>query len=76
LSHWEAIRYAKKLGCDYYNFGAVSSEEDSYKGWDGLTVFKKKFGGQEMVHSDFFDVVSNPFWYRIYNLRKLIKKFI
>ncbi len=73
-AHWKAIGYAKQLNCSYYNFGAVSSEEETYKGWDGLTVFKKKFGGKEVKHSDFFDLIVSPLWYYFYNLRKRFKK--
>ena len=76
LAQWKAICYAKQLNCDYYNFGGIASGNKIYKGWDGLTLFKKKFGGKEIVHSDFFDVVVSPFWYRLYNFRKLIKKLI
>lgn len=74
LAQWKAICYAKQLNCTYYNFGGVATENKTYKGWDGLTVFKKKFGGTEMAHSDFFDIVINPFWYQLYNFRKYIKK--
>ena len=74
LAQWEAIRYAKKLGCDYYNFGGISAEGKVYKGWEGLTFFKKKFGGEEVKHSDFFDVVVDPFIYNLYKLRKLVRK--
>jgi len=73
LAHWEAICYAKQINCNYYNFGGISTREKSYKGWDGLTIFKKKFGGKEVEHSDFFDVVVSPFWYNLYNLRKRLK---
>lgn len=72
LSHWRAIGRAKKLGAIYYNFGGISFK-NIYKNMDGLTVFKKKFGGVEKRHSDFFDVVAQPFWYQLYNFRKLIK---
>lgn len=74
LAHWKAICYAKQLNCDYYNFGGISAENKIYNGWDGLTIFKKKFGGKEITHSDFFDMVANPFWYRLYNFRKRVKK--
>jgi len=74
LAQWKAICYAKQLNCNNYNFGAISIENKIYKGWDGLTIFKKKFGGKEIKHSDFFDVVVNSFWYRLYNFRKRIKK--
>lgn len=74
LAQWKAICYAKKLNCVYYNFGGIATENKIYKGWDGLTIFKKKFGGQEITHSDFFDVVVDSFWYHFYNFRKYIKK--
>lgn len=70
---WQAITHAKHLGCTHYNFGAISTEKDVHKGWSGLTTFKKRFGGAEALHSDFFDVVVNPFWYHMYNLRKRFK---
>jgi len=74
LAQWQAICYAKKLNCDFYNFGGINNENKVYNSWNGLTIFKKKFGGKEVLHSDFFDVVINPLWYQLYNFRKLIKK--
>ena len=72
LVQWKAICWAKKLGHNFYNFGGISSGK-IYKGWNGLTTFKKNFGGKEIVHSDFFDVIVQPFWYHWYNFRKFIK---
>jgi len=74
LAQWKAICYARQLNCANYNFGGISIENQTYKGWEGLTLFKRKFGGREVKHSDFFDVVANPFWYLLYNIRKSIKK--
>ncbi len=74
LTIWRAISHAKELGCQFYNFGGISTENKIYKGWDGLTAFKKKFGGEEIKHSDFFDLVTSPFWYWVYNFRKRLKK--
>lgn len=74
LAQWKAICYAKGLNCTSYNFGGVDSDGRIYKNLSGLTIFKKKFGGREVRHSDFFDVVVSPFWYRLYNIRKQIKK--
>ncbi len=73
-AHWRGICHAKMLGCKYYNFGGISTEGDVYKGWDGLTTFKMKFGGNEVAHSEFFDVVEKPLLYTLYNLRKRFKK--
>ncbi|MFH1170580.1 MAG: peptidoglycan bridge formation glycyltransferase FemA/FemB family protein [Candidatus Vogelbacteria bacterium] len=74
LVQWTAICQAKKLGHHFYNFGGISAGK-IYRGWDGLTVFKKNFGGAEIIHSDFFDIVVQPFWYRLYNFRKLTKSW-
>lgn len=73
LGLWKAIIQAKSLGCKEFNFGGISAGE-AYAGWEGLTRFKKRFGGREEVHSDFFDVVASYFWYYLYCFRKLIKK--
>jgi lipid II:glycine glycyltransferase (peptidoglycan interpeptide bridge formation enzyme) len=58
------------LGCQYFNFGGITTIDQPNKGWEGLTNFKKKFGGEEVRHSDFFDLVVNPLIYWLYNLRK------
>ena len=77
-AQWASIKHAKSLGCELYNFGGVSLEGEghSYKGWEGLTSFKQKFGGYAVYHLDFFDFVALPFWYHLYNLRKYVKKFL
>ena len=41
LALWKAICHAKKLNCDYYNFGGIATDNKLYKGWEGLTSFKK-----------------------------------
>lgn len=71
---WTAIRHAKNIGCSFYNFGGITTEDEHVKDWSGLTRFKKRFGGEEVRHSDFFDVVAQPVWYLLYTLRKLCKK--
>ena len=73
-AQWKAIVQAKSIGCVSYNFGGVAPVGNMYKGWEGLTIFKQKFGGYEVKHADFYDVVIQPFWYHMYNLRKLVKK--
>jgi len=74
LAQWRAICHAKKIGCMNYNFGGISVGDGTYKGWEGLTAFKKKFGGFQVDRSPLYDTVSIQFWYHMYNFRKLIKK--
>lgn len=74
LAQWQGILRAKQLGCHSYNFGGISGSDDKHDGWEGLTFFKKNFGGREIKHSNFSDIVVNQFWYRLYCLRKLFQK--
>lgn len=73
---WQAIKHSKKIGCKYFNFGGISTVNQPNKGWEGLTNFKRKFGGEEIVRSDFYDIVANHFIYFLYNFRKFIKHLI
>lgn len=72
-AQWGAIRHATQHGCITYNFGGITTDHMPVRGWEGLTRFKKNFGGREVIHSDFFDVVINPLWYWLYVIRKRIK---
>ncbi len=68
------IKYLKEKGYRWYNFGGVSEKEDNHEGWSGLTSFKKRFGGHLVRHEKFYDVVSQPFWYFVYNFYKRFKR--
>ena len=71
LGLWKAILHAKSQGSVYFNFGAISDENSN--AWESLTRFKKKFGGEEIQHSDFFDLVTNHLFYFLFNLRKKLR---
>jgi lipid II:glycine glycyltransferase (peptidoglycan interpeptide bridge formation enzyme) len=55
LIQWQAIKAAKTLGCETYNFwGGVSPEkEDKNYPWYGIDLFKRGFGGerQDYMHA-------------------------
>ncbi len=76
LAQWTAIQESRKLGCQNYNFGGIATEKNKkiYKGWEGLSFFKRKFGGFEVDHSDFYDFVGDGFLYFLYNFRKSLKQ--
>ena len=71
LSHWQGIIEAKNSGYKFYNFGGVSG--NGGKELEGVSFFKKRFGGEIFEYSDSYDIVVKPFWYYLYNLRKKIK---
>lgn len=70
LAQWEAIKEAKVRGVAVYNLGGVQGNDGSYKNYKGVSVFKKGFGGEIFEYSDSYDIVSKPFWYYLYSLRK------
>lgn len=49
LLQWQQIQDAHKLGCDKYDFGGVSTGENTK--WSGITRFKQGFAPEQMpVH--------------------------
>ena len=72
LAQWEAIKEAKNRGFGVYNFGGVQGNDRNYKNYEGVSVFKKRFGGEIYQHSDSYDIILKPFWYYLYNLRKWV----
>ncbi|MES2060265.1 MAG: peptidoglycan bridge formation glycyltransferase FemA/FemB family protein [Patescibacteria group bacterium] len=75
LAHYMGMLEAKKRGALEYNFGGIS-EEGAVPHFEGITAFKKKFGGHAFLHGGYFDIVVQPFWYYLYVLRKFLKSFV
>ncbi|XOB40790.1 MAG: lipid II:glycine glycyltransferase FemX [Candidatus Nealsonbacteria bacterium] len=74
---WEAIKEAKKRGCEKFNFWGIVPDEAKNHPWYGLSLFKKGFGGQakQCVKTQDF-VVSNSYWlsFIIEVLRKMKRR--
>ncbi len=53
LLQWEIIKDAKKRGLKVYNFWGIAPESNRNHPWQGLTLFKKGFGGRiiEYIHA-------------------------
>jgi peptidoglycan pentaglycine glycine transferase (the first glycine) len=67
LLQWEAIRWAKAVGCDTYDFwGAPDSLEESDPLW-GVYRFKSGFGPTLIQTPGAWDAVAKPVRYRIYH---------
>jgi len=73
LVQWEAIREAKRRGKTLYNFWGIAPDDNPSHPWQGLTAFKKGFGGREMRFMHAQDYPVSP-WYVIPKTVESIRK--
>ena len=66
LLQWEAIKEAKKLGCQFYNFWVIYKPALTQKSWSGLTFFKQGFGGYQVDYVPTQDLIISPKYYLTY----------
>lgn len=60
---WEAIRMAKKRSLKRYNFWGIAAPVAKNHPWQGLTLFKTGFGGQEVRSIHAYDLPLSPrYW--------------
>ena len=72
LLQWEAIKEAKKRGCQYYNLWGILQEGRSPKNWQGLTLFKTGFGGQQVDYLPTQDYIISPKYFLTYYYEKFL----
>ena len=77
LLQWEAIRWAKRKGCETYDLWGIPDFEEAYlennflrfeTGLWGVYRFKRGFGGQVVRSAGSYDRVYHPGLYQIYRL--------
>lgn len=63
LVQWEAIKKAKNLGCDHYNFRGVSPDDNPKHPLAWVSLFKKWFGGYDynLLHAHDY-AFSAKYW--------------
>ncbi len=74
LLQWESIKQAQQKGDKVYDFWGIAPEDGSKPSWQGITRFKKGFGGQALKSPGAYDLIYNKTWYSIYKLSKRILK--
>lgn len=80
LLQWEAVKEAKRRGYRYYDFWGINklsadqrSDNDYKPDWEGITRFKKRFGGQEMNYPGTYELPLNTAMYGLYRMYKKLK---
>jgi peptidoglycan pentaglycine glycine transferase (the first glycine) len=71
LLHWEVMKRSKEVGMHAYDWWGIAPE-GAEKGhpWEGVTRFKKGFGGEAVHYAGTFEFVLSPTWYKLYNMAK------
>jgi lipid II:glycine glycyltransferase (peptidoglycan interpeptide bridge formation enzyme) len=60
LLHFEIMRRAKAMGHEWYDFWGIAPASDPDHPWQNISVFKRKFGGQELKLVPTLDYVFDP----------------
>jgi lipid II:glycine glycyltransferase (peptidoglycan interpeptide bridge formation enzyme) len=90
LLQWQAIKDAKKTGCEKYDFGGIKSSgptaldrnnlkrSDRYGSWSGITKFKLGFAPniKPIEFPGCYDIIINPMKYKLYRITQKIKSFL
>jgi len=74
LLQWEAIRWAKSIGCKIYDFWGAPDEFTETDPLWGVWRFKAGFNGQVVQHIGAWDFPSKPFFYWVYTV--VIPKYL
>lgn len=69
---FRAIQEAKKRGCSTYNFWGIYHKGRTPKAWEGLTLFKKGFGGGEVNYVPTQDYVVRPTYFFTFLYEKFL----
>ncbi len=64
LLHWTAMRDAKSMGLNFYDFWGIETASGSTP---GFVRFKLGFGGKEQQYAGAYDVVIKNFMYKFYS---------
>ncbi|RJQ33773.1 peptidoglycan bridge formation glycyltransferase FemA/FemB family protein [Candidatus Parcubacteria bacterium] len=72
LLQWETIKQAKRLGYKIYDFWGIAPSDGSKPKWEGISRFKRGFGGREIESPGTYEMVYDQNWYRIYKIAKKI----
>ena len=66
LLHWEIMRDAKKKSYKTYDFWGIAPKKSKEHNWQGLTNFKKKFGGKEVALMGAYDHIIQKDLYEVF----------
>lgn len=66
LLQWDSILKAREWGKRFYDFWGIAPADGSKSRWQGLTRFKKGFGGQVASSPGAYSLVYDSTWYGLH----------
>ncbi len=69
---WQTMLEAKRRGCTYYNFYGIYKPGRTPRAWQGLSLFKRGFGGFEVDYIPTHDYVISPLYIKSYLIDKYL----
>ncbi len=75
LLQWQQIIDAKEAGCKKYDFWGITVNREK-KSWQGITKFKKGFGGNEKRYIGAYELIFSNIGYAIYKSIRKIKNVL
>ena len=72
LLQWKQIQDAKTQGYKKYDFWGITIDGEK-KNWQGITKFKKGFGGKEKSYIGSYDLVFDNIRYQVYKFIRFVK---
>ncbi|PKL36490.1 hypothetical protein CVV38_01125 [Candidatus Peregrinibacteria bacterium HGW-Peregrinibacteria-1] len=70
LLHWQVMKDAKEAGCESYDLFGIAPPASPHHPWQGVTEFKKKFGGTDQQYIPASEKPLKPLLYFLYRLYK------
>lgn len=70
---WAAIKFARQHGAAWYDFFGVAPDDQAEHRLAGVTRFKNGFGGALLEYPGSFDIRLRPWFYRAYQLIRLVR---
>jgi len=70
LLHFEIMRRAKAMGCEWYDLWGVAPQDNANHPWQNISVFKRKFGGTEVQLVPTLDLVYDAAAYADYRAQQ------
>lgn len=64
--HFEIMRHARAIGCEWYDLWGVAPPNATNHPWERISSFKRKFGGLEVALVPTFDYVFDATAYDRY----------